>query len=115
MTSLPALTPTNSATVSKSRNPSGRVSIRIKRGLAGTCLVSGQLRINLAVVIIAGAVVVVGVMVVPQLGDLEQQPIARVTPGLPFTKVWSWASYSMSPSWFFICKMGIIIVFTSKD
>lgn len=77
---------------------------------------SDQLRINLVVVIIADdAVVVAGVMVVPQLGDLEQRPIARVTPGLPFTKMWSWASYSMSPSWFFICKMGIIIIFTSKD
>lgn len=77
---------------------------------------SDQLRINLVVVIIADdAVVAAGVMVVPQLGDLEQQPIARVTPGLLFTEMWSWASHSMSPSWFFICKMGIIIVFTSKD
>ena len=64
LASLSALTLANSATLSKSLNPSDRVIIRIKWGRARMCLTSDQLRINLVVPAVADAVVVVVVMVV---------------------------------------------------
>ena len=72
-----------------------------------------QHRRSVVVLVSAVVMVVAAVMVVARSSVIRSlNPKARISPSLPLTKMWSWAGYSMSLSWFLICKMGIIVVLT---